>query len=123
MFGVKQALILLAVAALHAIADVDVKIVHKPVGCGEGKVSAANDRLYMHYTGKIDESSATGTKGKVFDSSLTRGQPFDFILGKGQVIKGWDQGLLGKGGKKMESKEGGKSGKGTLVQDYTNTHC
>ena len=58
-----------------------IETVHKPVGCGEGKVSAQGDRLFMHYTGKIDESSATGTKGKVFDSSITRGQPFDFVLG------------------------------------------
>jgi len=49
----------------------------------------------MHYTGSIDESSATGEKGKVFDSSLTRGKPFDFPLGGGRVIKGWDEGLQG----------------------------
>merc|ERR1719149_608965 len=47
----------------------------------------------MHYTGTIDESSETGEKGKQFDSSVGRG-PFDFALGQGQVIKGWDQGLL-----------------------------
>jgi len=52
------------------------------------------DHLFMHYTGSIDESSATGDKGKVFDSSRNRGQPFDFPLGGGRVIQGWDQGLL-----------------------------
>lgn len=52
------------------------------------------DNLSMHYTGSIDESSETGVKGKVFDSSRNRGQPFDFVLGTGQVIAGWDQGLL-----------------------------
>jgi len=57
------------------------------------KKSKTGDNLSMHYTGKIAETSATGTKGKVFDSSLTRGQPFDFVLGAGQVIKGWDAGL------------------------------
>jgi len=51
--------------------------------------------LSMHYTGKIDESSETGEKGKVFDSSRTRGQTFDFAIGGGQVIKGWDDGLVG----------------------------
>eukprot|EP00957_Ditylum_brightwellii_P078770 5989411-Ditylum_brightwellii.AAC.1 len=49
----------------------------------------------MHYTGKIDESSETGEKGSVFDSSRDRGQPFEFQIGAGRVIAGWDQGLLG----------------------------
>jgi hypothetical protein len=63
--------------------------------CEEDAKSAPGDHLWMHYTGSIDESSATGEKGSVFDSSLTRGQPFDFPLGAGQVIRGWDQGLTG----------------------------
>ncbi|CAG5119173.1 unnamed protein product [Candidula unifasciata] len=46
------------------------------------------DRLSMHYTGTL---TATGAK---FDSSHDRGQPFVFQLGAGQVIKGWDEGLL-----------------------------
>ncbi|KAG0242054.1 putative FK506-binding protein 2 [Mortierella sp. GBAus27b] len=46
------------------------------------------DRLSMHYTGT---NWATGAQ---FDSSIGRG-PFDFTLGKGEVIKGWDQGLRG----------------------------
>lgn len=49
----------------------------------------------MHYTGTIDESSETGTKGQEFDSSRTRDTTFDFVIGGGQVIKGWDEGLLG----------------------------
>merc|ERR1719247_1494826 len=48
----------------------------------------------MHYTGTIDQSSKTGEKGKQFDSSRPRGQTFDFKLGAGQVIRGWDEGLL-----------------------------
>merc|ERR1719305_424849 len=55
----------------------------------------AGDKLTMHYTGTIDPQSATGTKGKKFDSSLDRGTPFTFTLGVGQVIQGWDKGLVG----------------------------
>lgn len=49
--------------------------------------SKKGDMLHMHYTGKLED-------GTVFDSSLTRGDPLTFTLGAGQVIKGWDQGLL-----------------------------
>lgn len=49
----------------------------------------------MHYTGTIDQSSATGEKGSKFDSSRDRGQTFDVQIGAGQVIKGWDEGIVG----------------------------
>merc|ERR1712216_808114 len=55
----------------------------------------AGDKLTMDYTGIISKESKTGVKGKKFDSSLDRGVPFSFMLGQGQVIKGWDQGLVG----------------------------
>ena len=55
-------------------------------GTGEG--AKAGDRLTVHYTGKLQN-------GTVFDSSIPRGQPFQFTIGGGQVIKGWDQGLIG----------------------------
>ncbi|XP_031625683.1 peptidyl-prolyl cis-trans isomerase FKBP2 [Contarinia nasturtii] len=47
-----------------------------------------NDLVHIHYTGTLEN-------GKIFDSSLEREQPLTFTLGTGQVIKGWDQGLLG----------------------------
>jgi len=49
----------------------------------------------MHYTGTIDATSATGKAGSQFDSSRGRGQTFDFVIGQGQVIQGWEQGLIG----------------------------
>ncbi len=48
----------------------------------------------MIFQGYIDDTSATGKKGEIFDSSLKRNKPFEFVLGQGRVIKGWDEGLL-----------------------------
>ena len=55
---------------------------------GEGDIAAAGQQVSVHYEGKL-------TDGTVFDASRPRGQPFTFTLGKGQVIKGWDQGVEG----------------------------
>lgn len=51
--------------------------------------AAKGDVVSVHYTGKLLSD------GTVFDSSINRGQPIDFTLGVGQVIKGWDEGLIG----------------------------
>lgn len=53
---------------------------------GTGKRAVPGSRLTVHYTGKTID-------GKVFDSSLNRGNPLVFVLGQGQVIKGWDEGF------------------------------
>jgi len=49
----------------------------------------------VHYTGWLFDESAPENKGTKFDSSLDRNEPFDFPLGGGRVIKGWDQGVQG----------------------------
>jgi peptidylprolyl isomerase len=57
---------------------------------GTGVSPQSGQICVMHYTGWLYEN---GAKGKKFDSSLDRGQPFEFPIGKGHVIKGWDEGV------------------------------
>jgi FKBP-type peptidyl-prolyl cis-trans isomerase len=55
---------------------------------GSGKEAEVGDEISAHYVGKLKD-------GTQFDSSYTRGEPYTFVLGIGQVIDGWDQGLVG----------------------------
>ena len=57
---------------------------------GTGASPKSGQTCVMHYTGWLWES---GAKGKKFDSSVDRGKPFEFLIGQGQVIKGWDEGV------------------------------
>jgi peptidylprolyl isomerase len=57
---------------------------------GTGASPKTGQTCVMHYTGWLFESK---TKGKKFDSSLDRGQPFEFPIGQGRVIQGWDEGV------------------------------
>ena len=66
---------------------------------GEGPFPELGQTVLVHYTGWLSEA---GDKGQKFDSSLDRGTPFAFQVGKGRVIRGWDEGLasMKKGGKR-----------------------
>jgi len=65
---------------------------------GTGAVATKDKWVTVDYTGWLDNQ---GSKGKKFDSSLDHNQKFKFLLGGGEVIQGWDEGLVGM-------KEGGK---------------
>ena len=58
----------------------------------DADVAKSGSVVSVHYTGWLDEKGQPGTK---FDSSVDRKQPFQFFLGMGQVIKGWDEGVVG----------------------------
>ena len=69
---------------------------------GTGREAEAGFNVTVHYTGWLFDAAAEDHKGKKFDSSLDRKQPFNFFLGGGQVIQGWDEGVQGMkiGGKR-----------------------
>jgi FKBP-type peptidyl-prolyl cis-trans isomerase FkpA len=68
---------------------------YEDLDLGNGDLAAVGNRVSVHYTGWLLE-------GEKFDSSLDRNQPFEFTLGKGMVIAGWDEGVAGMmvGGKR-----------------------
>lgn len=69
---------------------------------GKGAEANVGNTVYMHYTGWLYRPLARNQHGRQFDSSIPRGEPLDFQLGTGKVIKGWDQGIAGMkvGGKR-----------------------
>jgi peptidylprolyl isomerase len=85
------------VAAPSAIAQGAGKTVTTPTGLqfidtvvGTGAAPKAGQICVMHYTGWL---SKNGAKGQKFDSSRDRGRPFEFPIGAGRVIRGWDEGV------------------------------
>ena len=62
---------------------------------GKGPAIAAGQTAVVHYTGWLYSPEAPGHKGRKFDSSRDRNDPFSFRVGGGEVIGGWDQGVVG----------------------------
>jgi FKBP-type peptidyl-prolyl cis-trans isomerase FkpA len=70
-------------------------LVKNDIKLGEGREAEKGLSVTVHYTGWLYDSISKDGKGKKFDSSVDRQEPFVFILGVGQVIKGWDEGVDG----------------------------
>lgn len=82
-------------APITSLIKTDVKV-------GTGDEAKSGQKVAVHYTGWLYDPKAKDKHGKKFDSSVDRGKPFEFPLGAGRVIKGWDQGVAGMkvGGKR-----------------------
>jgi FKBP-type peptidyl-prolyl cis-trans isomerase len=76
-------------------ATVPTELVITDVKKGTGPAIAAGQTAVVHYTGWLYSADAKDHKGKKFDSSRDRNDPFSFNVGGGEVIGGWDQGVVG----------------------------
>ena len=65
---------------------------YEDITVGTGATATAGQQVSVHYTGWLYQDGKAGAK---FDSSKDRGQPFEFSLGAGMVIRGWDEGVAG----------------------------
>lgn len=68
---------------------------YEDTSVGSGETASAGHQVTVHYTGWLYDAGAPQNRGRKFDSSKDRGDPFDFALGDGEVIRGWDEGVQG----------------------------
>lgn len=106
-----QGNVITPVPTLVAVSE---NLIIEDVVVGEGPIALPGNTVTVHYVGTL-------TDGTQFDSSIDREQPFTFVLGKGNVIPGWDQGVQGMqvGGKRKLTIPAelayGESGQGTII--------
>jgi FKBP-type peptidyl-prolyl cis-trans isomerase len=81
--------------AEQAVSAEEPKLKVRKTKNGYGRAAVAGDFVTVHYTGWLFDDNAPDNRGAKFDSSVDRGQHFQFPLGAGRVIKGWDQGVEG----------------------------
>ena len=86
-------------AATNQVIEMPNGLKYTDTKAGDGATAASGNKVSVHYTGWLYNNGAKGAK---FDSSVDRGQPFQFTLGAHQVIAGWDEGVAGMkvGGKR-----------------------
>jgi FKBP-type peptidyl-prolyl cis-trans isomerase len=86
-------------AATNQVIEMPNGLKYTDTKTGDGAAATPGSKVSVHYTGWLYNN---GTKGAKFDSSVDRGQPFQFTLGAHQVIAGWDEGVAGMkvGGKR-----------------------
>ena len=81
---------------LSAMADSGITSLQKQdVVAGTGAEATKGKMVRVHYTGWLYDKAAANNRGTKFDSSKDGGEPFDFSLGAGEVIQGWDEGVAG----------------------------
>ncbi len=81
-------------AAETAVAE-EATLEIETIKSGYGRAAIAGDQVTVHDTGWLYDESAADKRGEKFDSSVDRGDKFQFPLGAGRVIKGWDEGVAG----------------------------
>ena len=86
-------------AAANQVIEMPNGLKYTDTKTGDGAAATSGNKVSVHYTGWLYNNGAKGAK---FDSSVDRGQPFQFTLGAHQVIAGWDEGVAGMkvGGKR-----------------------
>jgi FKBP-type peptidyl-prolyl cis-trans isomerase len=86
-------------AATNQVIEMPNGLKYTETKTGDGATATSGNKVSVHYTGWLYNNGAKGAK---FDSSVDRGQPFQFTLGAHQVIAGWDEGVAGMkvGGKR-----------------------
>uniref|UniRef100_A0A6V2QRQ7 peptidylprolyl isomerase n=1 Tax=Ditylum brightwellii TaxID=49249 RepID=A0A6V2QRQ7_9STRA len=90
-----SALLATALFGITIASEFKIEVYEGPTDCADEEKIHSGHFVRIHYSGKIDESSATGQKGLNFDSSRWRNKPFEFQMGAGRVLEGWERGFMG----------------------------